>query len=169
MQMKLRFNCFFLLVIFLFNQSFSSQVLSGTVKDGAGAGVEGATVQLVIANKTTTTDANGNWQFDLPSSIKMRRVQNGSFSAAIRNGLLAVTIHEPQLHVKVSLYQLDGTLINYVIDKKLPSGHHTINLLKQSLPPKIVLIKADIGGTVSYFKLPAMTGTAGHIGPVSIW
>lgn len=169
MKMKLRFNCLFLIIIFLFNQSFSSQILSGTVKDGTGASIEGATVQLVIADKTTTTDADGNWQIDLPSSIKMHRVQNGSFSAVFRKGLLAITIHEPNLHVKISFYQLDGTLIDYVFDKKLPSGRHTINLLKQSLSSKIVLIKADIGGTVTYFRLPVMAGKAGHIGPVSKW
>jgi hypothetical protein len=167
MQMKLRFNCLFLIIIFLFNLSFSSQILSGTVKDGAGASIEGATVQLVIADKSTVTDAGGNWQFNLPMTIKMQRVQNGSFSAVIQKGLLAITIHEPLLHVKVSLYQLDGTLIDCVTDKKLPSGHHTINLIRQSLPPKTVLIKADIGGTVTYFKLPVMASMAGHIGPVS--
>jgi hypothetical protein len=127
MQMKSRFSCLFLIVIFLFNQPISSQILSGTVKDQTGAGIEGATVQLVIADKTTTTDTEGNWQFDMSSSIRMHRVINSSFSAAFRKGLLEVTIHKPRLHVKVSLYQLDGTLIDYVIDKKLPSGHHTIN------------------------------------------
>jgi hypothetical protein len=66
--------------------------------------------------------------------------------------------------VKVGLYQLDGTLIYWVTDKELPSGHHTINPIRQSLPPQIVLIKADIGGTVTYFKLPVM---AGHIAPVA--
>src|SRR5512133_1066090 len=164
MQMKLCFNCLFSSIIFLFNLSVSSQILSGTVKEGAGASVVGATVQLVIAGKSTTTDAGGNWQFDLPLSIKMQRVQNSSFSAAIQNGLMAVTIHEPDLHVKVSLHQLDGTLIDCVTDKKLSSGNHTINLINQSLPLKIVLIKADFGGTVTYFKLPVM---AGHIGSVS--
>lgn len=167
MQMKLPFNCLFLIIIFLFNQSFSSQILSGTVKDGTGASIEGATVQLVIADKSTTTDADGNWQFDLPSSLKMRRVKNGSFAAAIQKGQLAVSIHEPNLHVKVSLYQLDGTLIDHVIDKKLPSGHHTINPIRQTLAPKIVLIKADIGGVVTYFKMPVMAGMTGHIGSVT--
>jgi len=167
MQMKLRFNCLFLIIIFLFNLSFSSQILSGTVKDGAGASIEGATVQLVIADTSTTTDASGNWQFDLPSSIKMQRIKNGSFSVAIQKGLLAVTINEPNLHVKVSLYQLDGTLIDCVTDKKLQSGYHIINPIRQSLPSKIVLIKADIGGAVRYFKLPVIAGMAGHIGPVS--
>ena len=65
MQMKSRFSCLFLIVIFLFNQPISSQILSGTVKDQTGAGIEGATVQLVIADKTTTTDTEGNWQFDV--------------------------------------------------------------------------------------------------------
>lgn len=167
MKMKFRFNCLFLTIIFLFNLSFSSQILSGTVKDGAGASIEGATVQLAIADKTTTTDASGNWQFDLPSSIKMKRVQNGAFSVAVQNGMLAINTHEPDLHVKVSLYQLDGTLIDCVIDQKIASGQHTINPIRQSLSQKIVLIKADIGGAVTYFKLPVMAGMAGHIGSVS--
>ena len=169
MQTKLRFNCFFLIITSLFNQSFSAQTLSGTVKDQTGAGIEGATVQLVIADKTTTTDAEGNWQFDLPSSIKKHRVQNGSFSAVFQKGLLAVTIHEPNLHVKISFYQLDGTLIDCVFDKKLPSGYHTINLTKQSLSSKIVLIKVDIGGTATYFRMPVMAGKTGHISPASKW
>ena len=152
------------MIIFLFNLSFSSQILSGTVKDGAGAGIEGANVQLVMADKSTVTDAGGNWQIDLPLSIQTQRVHNGSFSAAILDGLLAVTIHEPHLHVKVSLYRPDGTLIDRVTDKKLPSGHHTINPIRQSLPPQIVLIRADIGGAVTYFRLPVM---AGRIAPVS--
>ncbi len=167
MQIKLRFNCLFLIIVFLFNLSVSSQTLSGTVKDGAGASVEGATVQLVKAGKSTTTDASGNWQFELSSSVRLQRVQNGSFSAALQNGLLAITIHEPNLHVKVSLYQLDGTFIEYVTDKKLPSGNHTINPVRPSLSQKIVLIKADIGGTVAYFKLPVMAGVAGYTGSVS--
>ncbi len=149
MQIKLRFNCLFLIIVFLFNLSVSSQTLSGTAKDGAGASVEGATVQLVKAGKSTTTDASGNWQFELLSSVRLQRVQNGSFSAALQNGLLAITIHETNLHVKVSLYQLDGTFIEYVTDKKLPSGNHTINPVRPSLSQKIVLIKADIGGTVA--------------------
>jgi hypothetical protein len=164
MRMKLRFNCFFFMILFLFNLSFSSQIISGTVKDGAGAAVEGATVQLVKADKSTVTDAGGNWQIDLPLSIVNQRVENGSFSFAIRNGLLAVTIHEPHLHVKVGLYRLDGTLIDWVTDKNLPSGRHTINPIRRSLPPQILLIKADIGGTVANFKLPAM---GGHLVPVS--
>lgn len=97
----------------------------------------------------------------------MQRVQNGSFSAAIQKGLLAVTIHKPNLRVKVSLFQLDGTLIDCVFDEKLASGRHIINLIRQYLPSKIVLIKVDIGGTVTCFKLPLMAGMAGHIGPVS--
>ena len=166
MHMKSRFSCLFLILIFLFNQSISSQILSGTVKDQTGAGIDGATVQLVIADKTTTTDTEGNWQFDMSSSIRMHRVINSSFSAAFRKGLLEVTIHKPRLHVKVSLYQLDGTLIDRVVDKMLPSGHHTINPIKQSLAPKIALIKTEIGGTVTFFKLPVMAGMAGRTGPV---
>jgi len=178
MHITLRFICFFFVAILLSKPAFSSQILSGTVKDGAGAGVEGATVQLVLANKSTVSDAAGNWQIDLPLSIHTQRVQKGSFSVVINNGLLAVTIHKPHLNVKVSLHQLDGTLIDRVTDKKLPSGHHTINLIKQALPPQIVVIKADIDGIVTYFKLPVMAGrvapvskgdnaTSGHIAKVS--
>jgi hypothetical protein len=56
MQINLRFICLFFMTILLFKPSFSSQILSGTVKDGAGAGVEGAAVQLVLANKSNEGD-----------------------------------------------------------------------------------------------------------------
>lgn len=164
MQMKLRFICLFLIIIFLFNLSFSSQILTGTVKDQSGAAVKGATIQLVRAKLSTVSDSGGNWQFDIPLSINMQRVQSGSFSAAIRNGLLAVTIHKPFFHVKVSLHQLDGTLIDWVTDKIFPSGHYTINPIRQSLPSQIVLIRVDIDGVVTCFKVLNM---AGHITPVS--
>jgi hypothetical protein len=164
MQMKLSFICFFFMILFLFNMSFSTQILSGTVKDQFGEDVKGATIQLVRAKLSTVTDSVGNWQFDIPLSINMQRIQNGSFSAAIQNGLLAVTIHKPSFHVKVSLHHLDGTLIDWVTDKIFPSGHHTIDPIRQSLPSQIVLIKVDIDGVVTYFKVLNM---AGHIAPVS--
>ncbi len=155
----LSFGCLLFTAMILYTPSLSAPTLSGTVKDGGGAGIEGATVQLVIAGEATETDAEGNWQFDLASPIQMQRINNRSFSAAIQNRLLAITIHKPQLHVKVSLHQLDGTLIDWLADEKLRSGRHKINPIRQSLPPQMLLIKADIGGTVTYFKFPILVAT----------
>jgi hypothetical protein len=146
----------FILSIFLSNPAFSAQTLSGTVKDGSGKGINGATVQLVVIGKSTLTDSAGNWQLDVSSSIQHQTIQNGLYAAAIRNGMLVLTILQPRIHVKVSLHKVDGTLLDWVLDKQLASGLHTLNPIRQSLPPQLVLLKADIGGKVTYFRIPLL-------------
>src|SRR6185369_14023189 len=117
MRMKSGFSgllWLFILSGFLSSPAFPAQTLSGTVKDGSGKGINGATVQLVVIGKSTLTDSAGNWQLDVSSSIQHQTIQNGLFSAEIRNGTLALTINRPRLHVKISLHKLDGTLLDWV-------------------------------------------------------
>ena len=142
----------------LFQAASSGATMVGTVKDGSGNAIVGATVQLVVINKSTQTDAAGNWAIDVSSSIRNQAVRSESFSATLKEGLLALTINKPRLRVKISLHKLDGSLLDWVFDKNLAAGSYTINPVRQSLPPQWVLIQADIGGTVTSFRLPMVAG-----------
>lgn len=150
----------FFLPLLLSNLAVSAQTMVGTVKDGSGKGINGATVQLVLMGKSTVSDSAGNWKLDISSSIRDQSVRNFSYEASIQDGRLSLTILKPRLHVRLTLHKLDGTLLDWVFDKRLASGRHTINPIRQSLPSQLVVIKADIDGTVAYFRLPVLDGPA---------
>ena len=148
----------FFLPILLANLAVSAQTMVGTVKDGSGKAITGATVQLVLMGKSTVSDSAGNWKLDLSTSIRDQSVRNGSYEASLQDGRLLLDILKPQLHVKLTLHKLDGTLLDWVFDKRLAAGRHTINPIRQSLPSQLVVVKADIDGTVAYFRLPVQDG-----------
>ncbi len=156
--MKIVFITYGFILTLLSPFHLSGQTLSGTVKDVSGNNIEGAKVELVLANKSTLTDAAGNWQFDMSSSINNQRVEKGSFSISIQNNSVSLTIYRPNLPVQLSLHQLDGTLIDWVVDKTLSSGNYSIELIRQSLTAQIVIVRANIGRVVTNFKLPITDG-----------
>ncbi len=153
----------FFLPLLLSNLAVSAQTMVGTVKDGSGKGIGGATVQLVLMGKTTVSDSAGNWNLDVSSSIRNQKVENGAYKASIQDGRLLLDILKPQLHVRLTLHKLDGTLLDWLFDNRLASGRHTINPIRQSLSPQLVVIKADIEGTVTYFRLPVLDGPVASI------
>jgi hypothetical protein len=153
----------FFLTLLLSNLAVSAQTLVGTVKDGSGKGINGATVQLVLIGKSTTSDSAGNWKLDISSSIRNQSVRNASYEASLQDGRLSLDILKPQLHVRLTLHKLDGTLLDWVLDKRLAAGRHTFNPIRQSLPSQLLVIKADIDGTVAYFRLPVLAGPVAPI------
>ncbi|HEX7511535.1 MAG TPA: FISUMP domain-containing protein [Chitinivibrionales bacterium] len=111
--MKIKMALFPFLVYFTVchAQTFN---LSGTVKNGAGSGVEGVMVRLGKADIMTTTGADGSFKLTGSSTGAHARTNPGALSNncpyTLDNNKLFISARE-QTQIKVSVYDCNGKLL----------------------------------------------------------
>ncbi len=148
------------LVYHAFAQAIS---ITGTVKDASGKGITGATVRLVQAGLTTSTDTNG--AYSLVSTQNLPSPSAPSFaSAPVVHGLslsFAVAKTQP---VRIQLYDLTGRLVADLVNTSLAPGEYRLPLVNANLPAKMYVVKARIGTVTTTHALTYVNKHAGMQG-----
>lgn len=124
--------------------------ISGVVQDSAGAGISGATVKLVAANKTTTTGVDGRFKLSDQVSILTGATEPAKVSIPIRfhNGTITITL-SGDMPVEISIYDVCGREI-YGKNKTYGMGTHSIQTRLKTAG--IYLFKVSIGKEAYTFK-----------------
>jgi hypothetical protein len=124
--------------------------ITGTVKDAGGNAISGATVRLVTAGLTTTTNTTGTYGF----STSAQNLIASPFSAApVIHGLsLSFALAKAQ-PVRVQLFDLTGRLAMELVNTSLAPGEYRLPLVSANLPAKMYVVKAQIGSVTTTHQL----------------
>jgi hypothetical protein len=137
--------------------------ITGTVKDAGGKGIAGATVRLVLAGITTSTDTNG--AYSLGSTQNLHASLASSFATApVIHGLsLSFGVAKTQ-PVRIQLYDLTGRLVADLVNASLAPGEYRLPLVNANLAAKMYVVKARIGAVTTTHALTNVNKYAGMQG-----
>lgn len=146
-------------IFFLLN----SQSLKGKVIDEQGAAIKGALVKLTNAGLSDTSGDDGSFEISVPTSIEPSVRKMLLPVPVLKGATLFFAINTQSKFVKASMHTLGGRLLYTAIEKKLAPGFYSLNAIKQSLSPNMYMLRLQIGGDATCYKLlvagnPIQTG-----------
>jgi len=98
-------------------------LLSGRVVDAAGKGIAGVEARLAVLGLSVTTDSEGAFEIEGPTSVPpSSRLRSGPSRAFVRDGHLCVVAGARQTAVKAELYDLHGRTVTVVFDGVVEAG-----------------------------------------------
>lgn len=133
-----------------------SQALRGKVIDENGSGIEGASVQIVNADLSTTTGEDGTWNISIPLSTEPVMRKKLFPTPILEGNVLCFSVNERSKSVRVSIYGINGRFIHNVLDRKLSPGFYSCDLFKKPLNANTYIVQVQIGRENSHFKLPVI-------------
>jgi hypothetical protein len=100
--------------------------LTGKVVDKDTLPVAGATVSLTIAGISTATDASGSFNFSGQTSIQPKDKAGAMYASSpiIKNNNITFSLAN-EAHVKISIFDLHGSVIQKLCDKTLSPGSYS--------------------------------------------
>jgi hypothetical protein len=151
MNKKHRLSVLCVVMAGLFSFSHGQAIsITGTVKDAGGKGITGATVRLVAAGITTSTDTNGAYSINIGSTQNLHASLAPSFTAApVIHGLSLSFVLGKTQPVRIQLYDLTGRLVVDLVNASLAPGEYRLPLVNANLPAKMYVVKARIGAVTT--------------------
>ena len=144
-----------LLVIFLFSSINSQEInITGTVKDTKGTAISSATVKLLIANKSATTNANGEYQ--ITGTITESKFINNKNLIIIKPCILGSHFYfglENNKLEKIQIFGINGKYYSSIFDGVLPRGNYKIECSLKKFASGPFIIKAILGNNVFVSKM----------------
>ena len=126
--------------------------ITGTVVDDSNNAVPGATVSLVSAGVSSTSNANGIFALVKSSVIGSMRPHGNSISAFIAGGAAHFFVPNPAA-VNIAVYSMDGRLVSQALDRMLDRGAYSLVLPSRQLRAGVYLVKLGIGDWTELFKM----------------
>jgi hypothetical protein len=143
-----------------------AQILSGTVRDLAGAAIAGALVTHVQTGKSTTTLTDGTWTLT-STALQPRTLKSGPLQW--KQDVLSYTVTGTQQTVEIGLYSTEGRQLKAFVNKPMNPGRYEWRPARQELSPGLYLLKARIGKHEMSFPVqvtsPSHAGEPQFIGP----
>lgn len=135
--------------IFFSTAIFGQVTLSGKVTNAAsGNGLPGVELKLLAAGLTVTTNATGNYAFN-GSPIQNHRPLQSTY-IQYSAGILTFRQIEEQAQVQIDLLNVQGKILNQLINKQLEKGLYTLGISREGLAPQMYLLKISINHIVHY-------------------
>ena len=146
-----------LMLSFISNQLFAGDIdITGTITNSSGIGINGATVELVTAGTSTTTDSLGHYTLEsLPDEVAIEDQGLSNISAAkphFNSGALHFQVNEAS-KVSVDIFSLSGRKVLSPFNSKLTSGNYTLSNLTGQLSSAVYIVKTTIGNTQTASKM----------------
>jgi hypothetical protein len=145
--------------LFFFSQAQAISI-TGTVKDAGGNAIAGATVRLVAAGITTSTDTNGAYSFASTQNLHALLAPLFAAEPVIHGLSLSFAVAKTQ-PVRIQLYDLTGRVVVDLVNTLLAPGEYRLPLVNQNLPAKMYVVKARIGAVTTTHTLGYVNKYAG--------
>jgi hypothetical protein len=147
------------LVLFLgFSLSAQTVNLTGKVTNQTGKGISGAVVALASKNLSATTDASGAYSLKGAVGVNSIMVLPGNEALSLNKGVVTVNLAQPA-PVQIELFDIQGNLLQRVLDKPASAGNYQFDLMKQPFAANMMVIRVSIGQqTVSFRYFPFNNG-----------
>lgn len=142
--------------------------INGYVKNQQGVPLCSAVVVISNVGKYiyTLSDAAGYYTFgnggDTIVEISHTIHNPSYYNLTIRNNIISFTLSKNQF-VKIDLYDLQGRLISTAVNKRLPSGNHTLPLNNKNLAQKLFILRTRFDTHTSSFKYMPFTSAGFRI------
>jgi len=132
--------------------SAAGSVLSGRVVDKDSKPLQGAKVELVVADTSIVTDGNGNFKVDL-GKLSMRPGNTAAEMISLRNGVLSIS--SPAIHqsVQVEAFDTKGQRVGNVMSSLPGVGVFECGILPDALPTAMYIVKIRIGSRMGVFRV----------------
>jgi hypothetical protein len=136
--------------------------IKGTVKDDANNGLSGATMVLLKAGLSATSNSSGGFAITgtIPSiGTKFNgRLQDPSFQKPVYNGskLLFRVPAQPK-QVRIDVFDIKGKLLATALNERLVAGSYSVSplgALKGRASSMLYLVRVRIGDDVASFTVP---------------
>jgi beta-glucosidase-like glycosyl hydrolase len=128
--------------------------ISGTVRYEDAKPFPGASVTLVNAKKTVTTDASGGYSFGgayaLPFSGNVLIVK----TPALREKYLYFGVFEKSEPVRIDLFNILGRRVGSLVNQELSRGNYRISPFVPNMALQLFFIKVQTGRRTTIVKLP---------------
>jgi len=148
---------------FISNQLFAGDIdLTGTVTNSSGIGINGATVELVTAGVSTTTDASGRYSFDVVAIAGQGISHISAVKPHFNSGSLNFEVSEVS-KVAVDIYSLSGRKVLSPLNSKLASGNYTLSNLTGDLSPGAYIVATTIGNSQTASKMIVAQSKSGSV------
>jgi hypothetical protein len=157
-----------LVVLFGFSLYAQTVNITGKVTNLSGKGIAGAAVTLASKKLSATTDASGAYALKGDVAVNPAAILSSFGGVSLNKGIVTVTLTQPT-PVQIEIFDIQGNLLERMVDKPASAGTYQFNLMKQSLAANMMMIRASIGRqTMSFRYFPFNNGkceiTAGASG-----
>jgi hypothetical protein len=135
-----------------FSMSYGQVGVKGRVVDNSNKAIQGAQVKLITANKTQTTDQNGNFFIDMTSShvLSTDPVKN---IISFHNGMISFKLPENPGKIQIEVFDNKGQRVKKVVEEGASSGTYSLNILPDILPAAMYFVKLQIGNRSGVFNV----------------
>ncbi|NLD98855.1 MAG: T9SS type A sorting domain-containing protein, partial [Fibrobacter sp.] len=150
-MVKKPFYLMLLISFFFFLPVNAQQGLRGRVIDKDYKPIQGAIVKIIIANKQTTTDQNGSFFIEKPSTHVLPDNQLPKL-ISFQNGILTFYSSVNQQQIQVDVFDTRGQKISSLRDVQ-NNGKYTARIIPPHLPAAVYFVKFTAGVQVGVFKI----------------
>jgi Leucine-rich repeat (LRR) protein len=152
-----------ILIIALYSLSFAIEVLiTGTVMDQNGKGIDKALVRLVFAGIQTETDTSGNFTLSLNTPVLVqKRIQRGG-RPMLLGRLLHFTVLTEKEDVAINVYDLTGAKVSSIARQQCQQGTYMVDPLAGIPGSGVYVIRIQVGITSADFKVASVGKSPGR-------
>ena len=147
------------IISFFISSGFSQETLNGRVVDDNNQPVQGARVELLLADESETTDNDGRFTIEIPVSVIRPAFEIHSFS----NGNLSFNATDNLLKVSIEVFDNKGRMVNKAELNGISDGMHSLNVLPRHLPPAVYFVKMQTGEHTSVFNIMNLSNRMGMV------
>ncbi|HUI92732.1 MAG TPA: carboxypeptidase-like regulatory domain-containing protein [Chitinivibrionales bacterium] len=135
--------------------------ITGTVIDGSGNGVSGATVSLMYAGLSTTSASDGSFSLVQTTAVRSMLESSAPVSAAVSGNTVCFSV-AAQSPVRIDVYAMNGRMVSSSLSRMLCRGVYAFAPGRENITPGIYFIKVSIGAWSTVCKMTLAGGqTAG--------
>jgi beta-glucosidase len=134
--------------------------ITGTVKDAGGAGIQAATVSLILAKKTATTEASGAYSITGTFTNSVKGAAKGLIIGrpAIVDNMLYFGVAAASENVGVEVFDLTGRRVCRLLDKNVSRGNYRLAVFHPRLSSQLYFVRVQGDGRSAVLKLSATGG-----------
>lgn len=128
-------------------------VLKGRVVDESNQPVQGAVINVLKADTSSTTDWNGNFSLDMTSTHTLRTADPVANIISFQNGVLSFNLYGNKQQIQIEVYNNKGVRVNKEVVTGYGSGVQSISILPENVPVAMYFVKFQIGNRASVFNV----------------
>jgi hypothetical protein len=149
----------YLILLMEFSLSAQTIALNGKVTNQSGNAVVGAVVTLESRQLADTTDATGAFFITGgTSAVHSAPILSGEEAVSLKNGSVVVRLSK-QDRVRVDFFDMQGNLLERVLDNSVTPGNYRFDMMKRQLAAKMMVVRVTVGQhTYSFRYLPLVNG-----------
>jgi thiol-disulfide isomerase/thioredoxin len=132
--------------------------IDGTVVNGTGDPIAGATVQCLVSGLADTTDNKGRFALNTTPVTSIRTTFTNLPHTAIVGTFLQLSLTRDKMDVGVTTYTLQGRQVFTTREMALRSGTHQVRWLPEQAARQTYLVELTINDLISRFVVGPLAG-----------